>query len=1156
MSLMWDINNIKSICIEFLSNCFILKEISCCYQYVSKDVILLDEENNVDIKNMNDIFSYLLNVKTFSKYQILNINAFKTDKNQGVVSISLFVRNSHKIPITFTCNISNDKVEISKIYIAKSMKISKEGLLDNKMEDFSETLEINEKIDIERENLINSIDGGYCSFKLVNNKVVPLSFSYKLPLFLGYDRKDFANIFFNNFLSLFPKHTRNNLYKDVDIALNNDKPYSATVEVINKKGEINPIYTTFKKVNDINGNVLLNVLVLGNNFDVKLNKDILNYMNTGIFVIQKDDKLLFTNKVAKLYLEKFDEVRSLVNPLKTIYLDKTVNVFGEVVYEIKTQTGIYFEIKEKEIEWLGELVLIRIINDISPRKRILKTVSENTRKLDLAITSLNAFCWTYLTNMDSLIVDNKYKENFNLETNFIIKFKSVIEKYKIIYKKDIDIFFSEIQKTIDGGPNNIFCIRLRLIKDGEYRWCKLSNNLINEENETSKVLITIQDISEDMTSMKKYINLSEQFEYEASGKLVSYITNLSQNKIDKIISTRGEINYTKYHTADQLFKFSENCRIGDYNKKLDEKYMNVEGLLKCYKEGITNFSYVVSYSFNERKLWVEKTFSLVKNPISNDIIAFHSIKDATNEIQINQILDYIVEKHFDFIVRVNLNNRKCNLIINPKYAPTRGKTRYLYSIKSLIQLLFNHGDLKVPTEDEYIRFLANSLKSTDYFEDYIEYKENNEKYRKKINLYKLNDIEETVIVACSDITALTHADNKKNEILKRALELANQANKAKTTFLSAMSHDIRTPINAILGMTNIALEDVKNEKQVLESFEIIKNSSKHLLDLINEILEMSAIESGKHIIKNEVLDINTQIINVIERLSPIARKKNIEIQYFNDDILDPKFLGDSLAISRIVENITNNAIKFTPTNGKVKIFVDDKVNDICSNNILRISISDSGYGIEKNDIDKIFDSFYRLGNAAKGDVEGTGLGLSITKGLIDSLNGKIKVNSVKNQGTTFIVDLPLSRISNQIECNNSDNHIDISKNILENVKILLIEDHPINLLVAKKMLEKFGATVICAKDGRNGINLFIDSTINYYDIIFMDIQMPNIDGIEATKIIRSLDREDSNTVPIIAMTANAFDEDVKKCLACGMNSHIAKPIEMNIVINEIKRFLK
>lgn len=778
---------------------------------------------------------------------------------------------------------------------------------------------------------------------------------------------------------------------------------------------------------------------------------------------------------------------------------------------------------------------------------------DSAKKIKLLLQSLKATYWIYDVESDSIVIDKAFKETFDFGIFKSTKLRDLIEEFSIIHPSDVMLFYREIEKTIKGKSLGTFSLRLRFNKDDNYKWCQLNNSVIYGEGGASTLLIAIQDISEDMNSMKKYTNISDRFECEAPENLAAYIINLTQNSLEKIISSNG-YDYRKIVTAKKVYEYVNSCIIGSFNKDKHLKYHNVQSLLEMHNKGKTSVSYFTNYLFDNKVLWVKHIVSLLKNPINDDVMAFHIIKDASEEVHINQILDCVVKNHFDFLARVCLERDYCNLIVGQNYTPEENKQRYTWSIEEYVNFVYSHGDLEVPTADEYLFNLKEKLKDTDNLEYYFEFNDKGKTLRKQINLYKLDGVEKSVIVACSDITALSNADKERNEVLSHTLDLANQANQAKTKFLSAMSHDIRTPINAIVGMTNIALSNLKDDFQVAQSFRIIKDSSFHLLSLINEILEMSAIESGKYLVKNEPLNIERLITQVIERLNPIAQKKNIEIG-FDNQVSNPHFLSDSLSLSRIVENIGSNAIKFTPVDGKVIISISE-TQTRSSSNLLTIQVKDSGVGIDQDKLDKIFDSFYRTGSVAKGGIEGTGLGLSITKGLVDSLGGSITVQSKKEVGTTFKVVVPIRRTEQSIEKKQSVlEDIETYDKLLENKNVLLVEDHPINALVAKKMLIYLGACVHLANDGLEGFNTFKKSSVNYYDVILMDLEMPIMDGYEATKKIRKLDRSDSNNIPIIAMTAKAFAKDVEKCLEGGMDAHISKPIEMYEVADKLRKFV-
>lgn len=394
------------------------------------------------------------------------------------------------------------------------------------------------------------------------------------------------------------------------------------------------------------------------------------------------------------------------------------------------------------------------------------------------------------------------------------------------------------------------------------------------------------------------------------------------------------------------------------------------------------------------------------------------------------------------------------------------------------------------------------------------------------------------------ISVKRHQENKNKDIIEKAKNDAISANKSKTLFLSSMSHDLRTPINAISGMTQLALDDLDNKNLVEESFNIINKSAKHLLQIINDILEISKIENNTIAIVNKKINLKDSINYVIERLKVIAKDKKINL-FVSYDLQYTYYYIDENILNRIIENIINNSIKFTDENGEIKVKVSDSNKE--STQSLKISISDNGIGMTKAETNHIFESFYRVQRIKS---EGTGLGLSIVYRFINALNGTIKVKSTLHKGSNFIIEIPISHVLDKdIEEQKTIEEKEAKTEPLKNKKILLVEDNRINQLVATKMIEKLGAQVIAANNGQTGYELFVsDKSIN---LICLDIQMPILDGYQTAKLIRKID----NHIPIIGMSANAFQSDIQKAYDNGFTDYIAKPIDFHTLKNLLSKYL-
>ena len=427
---------------------------------------------------------------------------------------------------------------------------------------------------------------------------------------------------------------------------------------------------------------------------------------------------------------------------------------------------------------------------------------------------------------------------------------------------------------------------------------------------------------------------------------------------------------------------------------------------------------------------------------------------------------------------------------------------------------------------------------------------------KQINVLWGDEGHHTICLVRCDVTDIISAEKNSRSVLQNALDLAQEANRAKTDFLSAMSHDIRTPMNAIIGMTDLALDDLDNRQHLSEYLDIIKSSSSHLLTLINDILDMSRIEKGKLKLARTSFNLSVEIDRFCSRYQQLMDKNSLNFLH-NAELLHCNCIGDTAQLQRIWDNLVSNACKFTPPGGTVTFSACELPSDNERLGWYKFTISDTGIGIDSESLQHLFDPFFRSSDVISKHIEGSGLGLAIVKNIVDYKGGTISVTSRQGEGTTFTVTLPLHFDTAAEHPVEKPTHTFGSADFdFSGKSLLLAEDHPINQKVAELILEKTGAAVTIVENGLQCTELFTGSAKGSFDAILMDIQMPVMNGYEAAQAIRSSTHPQSATIPIIAMTANAFAEDIKNALSAGMNAHIAKPIDPQKLYETLAAYIK
>jgi signal transduction histidine kinase/CheY-like chemotaxis protein len=555
-------------------------------------------------------------------------------------------------------------------------------------------------------------------------------------------------------------------------------------------------------------------------------------------------------------------------------------------------------------------------------------------------------------------------------------------------------------------------------------------------------------------------------------------------------------------------------------------------------------------------IWVQTRMALLPDPETGDLLAFYYTTDI-NERKIGQeVLARLTSIGFENASYVDLKTQLIHsLKVRPGAPmPTPDSADYTKTNETYIPLYVYEADQEKCHRLFDLQNILEQLETTLVYDIEFRLKDAYQPIERpyrhvRMSAFYLNREKRYIIFGRSDITRQIEEEANRNAVLQEALVNAEKANEAKTNFLSRMSHDIRTPLNGIIGMTYLALDE-EMPASVRSYLKKIDESSHFLLTLVNDILDMSKVESGKMELHPEHYTYPELLQHIEAVIQPLCDAKNITFTIDNP-FTDHAILTDKVRLNQILFNLLSNAVKFTPKGGNVRLeFFNHMVHD--QRLSMDIRVSDNGIGISSAFQKKLFQPFEQE-NSGRNDARiGSGLGLAIVKSLVDLMGGTIFVDSTPGQGSTFTIhlDFPIVSDTDSSTANKSDSSIDLTGK-----RILVVEDNAINGEIVSLLLEKKGAKVLLAINGLEAVTQYANAGEHYFDAILMDVRMPLMDGLEATQEIRALPRPDAKAIPILAMTANAYADDIAECLSAGMNAHIAKPVDPDILFHTLKEYL-
>ena len=815
----------------------------------------------------------------------------------------------------------------------------------------------------------------------------------------------------------------------------------------------------------------------------------------------------------------------------------------------------------------GSVIAYICYTDITESKEQELLLIQNQHAVELAQNQGKLSIWTY--NMDKGILTQQTPADVEGHLGYPVYIHNVPNCFvenKNIHPDDVDKFLAAYQTMDEGAEKTDVIYRIIDLTSGQYSWVHMfyqrMNNTINGERMAAGFSVEINKQQEAIERYQVEQKLREQM-YEDAVMYIEY--DLMTNQYE---STH---NLSKKYLSNQWACQTEETYRKNMSDIVDEVYLDefvakmyAKHLLKAFDNG--EIKVICEYRSKERDdrpaTWYRTTVTMVERPDTGDVMAFIFIQDIEKEKQNQLALESSLSDGVESIAVIHKQDGHARIIRSSSTRIPKDIGEYFIYNDDFVKR--SHKAV-VEEENEFSESAAllstveTELSQKDIYQYAVSMLDQKGQLKRRLFRFRyLDDRQTDILMSISDITSVYLEEQEKKKQLQGALWAAQKASGAKAEFYSRMSHDMRTPMNGILGMTELS-EDEKDVERLKDNIKKIRESGEYLLSLVNDTLDIQRIESGKMVLEPQIVNTVDIVNNILDMMRVSAKAKGVNLKYNCGNVdLNWYIRADALRLKQIFINLLSNAVKFTPAGGTVewefKLLSRD---GMISHDV--IYIRDTGVGMSKDFLENgIFMPFSQESNAVSTMYAGSGLGLSIAKSLVELMNGRIEVDSKLGEGTTFAVYLDFVRVNEEearAALSEKKTQRDNLSTTLLGKKILLAEDHPLNAEITQRILQKAGCEITWAKNGQEVLACFEKEPVHFYDAILMDIRMPVMDGLEATRQIRALHKEDAESIPIIAMTANAYEDDINVCLQAGMNAHLGKPIEPQNLFQTLAEYI-
>lgn len=906
-------------------------------------------------------------------------------------------------------------------------------------------------------------------------------------------------------------------------------------------------------------------------YEAELYRDILSEgVNAGILgCFNEDDSQIFViddNFVRMLgYLNKKELLLDINNKAENLiyredllYVQEKLKNFTQVgdkyelTYRVRKKNGRFIWIKDngKVVKFKDKIALVGVCHDVTEIIENKQKLKDTENRFKLAINGAKMLVWEY----DIKNKCARYPQG--TEIGEIGREVILYDFPDRLFNKDIIIEeqreeFKEFYKRVNFGDEKELSGTFWMLNSASNikRCIEISYSVVRDDTGNG---IIAYGMSRDITEQKfteKRFREELAFRNKTTENLLSTAcVNLTLGVVENL--KHGE-TYEKNEEVLNTIDYRDRTKF--YLKETDmtdEQNYNIsaQNLLNLFEQGITEvreeYSGVTS---DGRKIWVRLDVNILKSPKTGNILAFFYNKDITSEELNLRISENILSQNYLEVGLIDLDSDSYTRYhsLGTNIAEFNNSFPFEQGMDVFCEMRVTEGDRKKVRKYMSIAYLSSAIKKYGSVEfQFLGLDRNGKEEYNGMSIKPLyKDRTDILISTRSNVDAIVREGLKKEKKLKKAMEEAKKANEARSDFFAGISHDMRTPMNAIIGMSALGVDECKDET-IKKYFTNIDASAHFLLGLINDALDSSQIEKNALKLTFEPYSMDEFKLYVNSMVRSLCDAKKIDFNMEVHENFSKCVSTDKLRFNQIFFNLLSNAVKFTPENGKIDFIIEF----VSRNNgvvVERFIVKDTGIGMSKDFQKRMFNRFTREGNTLLNS-SGTGLGLFITKYVVELMGGTISVESEVGKGSEFIVELALQEIEpaeSQFESPEKLSEDDFN-NILKEKRVLLCEDNEMNSQIAVRVLEKKGMIVDCAPDGQAGLEKFNNSDEGYYDVILMDVRMPVMDGLEATKFIRNLERMDSKKVPIIAMSANTHKKDIEIALKAGMSTHIGKPFDV------------